>query len=89
MTTIPNYSFKREISEDPQLTDDSIKLLLDGKDTNIDIQVCGYAGGYGVNSYDVDADGHIVSMTDHGVFRSLKAAKEKAITIHLNQKVSA
>lgn len=44
---------------------------------NVTIQVAPYAGGYCVNEWLPDED----AMQHHGEFRSLAAAKRKALTV--------
>lgn len=61
-------------ADDPQLVDDEWTLKAN---PNITIQVCGYAGGYAVNEFNPDEG----LMTDHGVFKTLKAAVAKALAV--------
>jgi len=52
--------------------------------SNITIQDCrSYGAGWAVNEhgYDVEGDEYSLWMRDHGFFKTLKAAKAKAISI--------
>lgn len=68
-------------SQEYLVEDDEYQLFKGTKDTHVRVQCCSYAGGYGVNTSEYK-DGRLVSVTDHGVIKSLNKAKKKAIEIY-------
>lgn len=74
-TTDPLFRF---VPADDDMTDDEYEVV--GGTARVSIQVAGYAGGYFVNEYSPEGDKDFW-MRDHGVFRSLKSAKAKALQI--------
>jgi hypothetical protein len=68
-------------SDDPCVEDDSYTVV--GGNREVSIQVAAYAGGYAVNSYGEETvgDPSTFYMEDHGIYRSLAAAKAKALEV--------
>jgi hypothetical protein len=70
--------------------DDSVDAEYDMKsptyqNTNFSIQDCRtYGGSWGVNENHYE-NGQLTAVTDHGSFKTLTAAKSKAITLYEKQ----
>ncbi|HSX22437.1 MAG TPA: hypothetical protein VLE97_06630 [Gaiellaceae bacterium] len=66
-------------SDEPDLTDDQIEIFRDGVDTRVYIQIALVGGGYYVN--ESRGEGAALVIRDHGEFRSLRKAIDRAIAV--------
>jgi hypothetical protein len=76
-----SYHFIFVPASDESVDDEYVMKTPDYENTDFSIQCCPYAGGYSVNQHHFE-DGKLTAMTDHGTFKSLKAAQTKAIVLH-------
>lgn len=73
-------------SDEPGLTDDQIEIFRDGVDTRVYIQISLVGGGYYVN--ESHGEGAALRIRDHGEFRSLRKAIDRAIAVVKNSTVN-
>lgn len=66
-------------SDEPELTDDQIEIFQGDADTRVYIQVSLVGGGYYVN--ESRGEGAALVIRDHGEFRSLRKAIDRAIAV--------
>lgn len=80
------YQFIAIPAEDESVDDSLDMKTPDFQNINFTIQDCrSYGGGWGVNEYHYE-NGKLTAMTDHGSFKTLNAAKAKAIVLYEKQK---
>lgn len=78
------YQFILIPADDESMDAEYEMKTLDCQNTSFAIQKCEYGGGYAVNEYHYE-NNELVAMSDHGTFKTLKAAKQKAVTIYEKQ----
>lgn len=79
MARAHGLELKHVPSPEPQCVDDTIEICRDGMETPFSIQI-GQCGWYYVNEHTYEGT-RLVSVTDHGQFRSLSIAIGRALTL--------